>query len=50
MYLNLNDYKFKSSRCNHRSTYMNLMVTTNQKPIKDIQTKKKGIEAYHKRK
>ena len=32
MCLNLNDYKFKTSRYSYRSTYTNSMVTTNQKP------------------
>ena len=31
MCLNLNDYPFKTSRYSYRSTYMNPMVTTNQK-------------------
>ena len=35
MCLNLNDYQFKTSRHNYRSTYMNTMVTTNQKPTTD---------------
>ena len=29
--MTLNDYQFKTSRCNYRSTYMNLMVTIKQK-------------------
>ena len=32
MCLNLNDSQFQTSRYNYRSTYMNPMVTTNQKP------------------
>ena len=35
MCLNLNDYQFKTSR--YRSTYMNPMVNTNQKPTIDTQ-------------
>ena len=35
MCLNLNDYKFKTSR--YRSTYINSMVTTNQNPTIDTQ-------------
>ena len=45
MFLGLNDYKLKTSRYNYRSTYMNHMVTTSQKPTIDItKTKKKGIQ------
>ena len=40
MYLNLNDSQFKSSRYNYGSTYINLMVTTNQKPTIDTQNQK----------
>ena len=48
MYMNLNDYQFKTSRYNCRSTYMNPMVTTNQKPTLDTQKlKKKGTLAYY---
>ena len=32
MCLNLNDCQFKTSGYSYQSTYMNLMVTTNQKP------------------
>lgn len=35
MCLNLHDYQFKSRRYNHRSTYINLMVITSQKPTTD---------------
>ena len=35
--LNLSDYKFKTSRYNYRSTYMNPMVIPNQKPTIDTQ-------------
>ena len=43
MFLALNGYQFKMSRYNHASTYMNIMVKTNQKPIIDTQKmKKKG--------
>ena len=35
MCLNLNEYQFKTSR--YRSTYMNPMVNTNQKPTIDTQ-------------
>ena len=31
MCLNLYDYQFKASRYSYRSTYLNSMVTTNQK-------------------
>ena len=37
MYLNLNDYQFKTSRYYYASTYMNPMVTTNQKLATDTQ-------------
>ena len=37
MYLNLNGYQFKSSRYSYRSTFTNLMVTTNQKSTIDTQ-------------
>ena len=37
MCLNLKDYLFKKSRQSYRSTYMNPMVTTNQKPTIDTQ-------------
>ena len=46
MYLNLNDYQFKSSRYNYWSSYMNPMVTTNQKLIRDTQ-KLKRKETKH---
>ena len=49
--LNLNNYWFKASRYTYGSTYMNSIVTTNQKPITDTQkTKKKVTQAYYKRK
>lgn len=35
MYLNLNDYPFKSSRYNYGSIYVKPTVATNQKPIAD---------------
>ena len=35
MYLNLNGYQFKANK--YRSTYLNSMVTTNQKHITDLQ-------------
>ena len=41
MCLNLNDYQFKSSRFNYRSTYVNQMVTTNQKPTIGTERKEK---------
>ena len=41
MCLNLNDYYFKTSRYNYRSAYMNLMVTTNQKPTINTQKLKR---------
>ena len=47
MCLNLNDYQFKTSRYNHRSTYMNPMVTRNQNPTMDTKTGEKGAQAYH---
>ena len=40
MLLNLNDSQFKTSRHSYGSTYMNPMVTTNQKPRVDTQNKK----------
>ena len=44
--LSLNGNQLKTSRYNYRSTYINLMVTTNQKPTIDTQ-KLKGIEAHY---
>ena len=41
MCLNLNDSQFKSSRDNYGSTYMNPILTTNQKPTIDTQTPKR---------
>ena len=41
MCLNLNDYQFKTSRYNYESTYMDPMVTTNQKPTIDTQKTKR---------
>ena len=41
MCLNLNDYQFKASRYSYRSTYMNIMVTTNQKSKIDIKKPKR---------
>ena len=41
MSLDLNDYQFKTSRYSNRPTYMNPMVTTNQRPIMDAQKLKK---------
>ena len=35
--LNLNDSQFKTSRYSYRSSYMNPMITTNQKPTIDTQ-------------
>ena len=35
MCLNLNGYQFKMCRYNYMATYMNPMVTTNQKPTID---------------
>ena len=37
MHLNLNNYQLKTSRYNYTPTYMNHMVTTNQKPVTDMQ-------------
>ena len=37
MWLNLNDYQFKTNRYSYRSTYTNPMITTNQKPTTDTQ-------------
>ena len=48
MCLNLNDYQFKTSRYSYRSTYVNSMVTANQKPTIDTQkTREKGTQANH---
>ena len=44
MYLNLNDYQFKTSRYTYRSTFINPMVATNQKPTTD--TKKLGRKEH----
>ena len=41
MCLNLNDYQFKTSKYNYGSTYMNPVVTTNQKPTTDTQKTKR---------
>lgn len=38
--LNLNDHLFKATRYNYRSTYMNLIIITNQKPIRYIHKNK----------
>ena len=49
MCLNLSDYQLKAICCVYRFMYINLMVTTNQKPI--IATQKvKGKEPKHKAK
>ena len=50
--LNLNDYQFKASRYNYGSPYMNPVVTTNQNPTVEgiVKERKKGIQAYYKRK
>ena len=50
MYLNLNDYQFKASRYSHGSTYMNSIITTNQKHIIDSQKPKIKTEPRYKRK
>ena len=41
MCLNLNDCQFKTSRYNHKSTYMNPLVTTNQEATIDTQRAKR---------
>ena len=42
---NLSDHQLKIDYYIHRLLYMNLMVTTNQKPVKDIQEiKRKGYK------
>ena len=41
MYLNLNDYPFKSSRYNYGSIYVKPTVATNQKPTADAQKPKR---------
>ena len=46
MCLNLNDHKFKSSRYNYGSTYMNTMVTTNEKPTMDTQKTKRKEQKH----
>ena len=46
MYVNLNDYQFKTSRYSYRSTYINAMVTINQKPTIDIQKLKRKEYKY----
>ena len=46
MCLNLIDYLYKTNRYSYRSTYMNKMVTTNQKPITDTQEQER-TQAYH---
>ena len=46
MFLVLYGYQFKMSTYNYASTYMNIMVNTNQKPKIDTQKmKKKGTQA-----
>ena len=48
MCLNLNDYWFKTSRYNYRSTHINPMVTTNEKWYnRYTKTKKKETQAYY---
>ena len=44
--LNLNGYEFKTSRYSYRSTYVNLMITTNQKPTIDTWNPKR-MESKH---
>ena len=39
--LKLNDCEFKTSRYSYKATYMNSMVTANQKPIVGIQKPKR---------
>ena len=46
MCLNLKDYLSKS-RNSSKETYMNPMVTTNQKPKIDTQKLERGTQAYH---
>ena len=46
MWLNLNDYQFKTNRYSYRSTYTNPMITTNQKCTIDTQ-KLKGEKHKH---
>ena len=41
MSLNLNDYQFKASRYSYGSTYLNSMITTNQKYTIDSQKPKR---------
>ena len=40
MCLNLNDYQFKTIKYNYRLTYINPMVTANEKPTVDTQKSK----------
>ena len=47
MCLNLNDYQYKSSRYNYGSTYMNHIVTTNQKHTITTHTKTQRKELKH---
>ena len=46
MCMNLNDSQFKTSRYSYRSTHMNSMVTTNQKPTIDTQKQKIKVHKY----
>ena len=46
MCLILSDYQFKTSRYNYRSTYMNPMVTTNQKHTIDTQILKESLKKF----
>ena len=41
-YDNLNDYQYKTSTYNYRSTYMNSMITKNQEPTADTQKLERG--------
>ena len=46
IHVNLNDYQFKT-KYNYRSTYMNPITTTNQKPTIDTYTQKKKQFKQH---
>ena len=47
MCLNLNDYQFKTSRYSYRSTYVNSMVTANQKHTIDKQKTERKEPKYN---
>ena len=48
MISNLSDHKLNTDCCMKKTLYMNLMVTTNQKPVLGMQkNEEKEIQVYH---